>query len=45
MILLKNDKANGSKAAKRKAKNERIDRKIPDMYKRDDSPKQNGEDF
>ncbi len=42
---MKYKKANDTKAAKRRAENEKTDRKIPDMYKRDDSPEQNGEDF
>lgn len=42
VISLRYKKANG---AKRKAENERIERKVPDMFKRDESPKQNGEDF
>jgi hypothetical protein len=44
-VLLKFNKVNDPKTAKRKAENEKIERKIPDMYKRDDSPEQNGEDF
>lgn len=34
-----------AKAAKMREKTEKRDKKIPDMYKRDDSPEQNGEDF
>jgi hypothetical protein len=42
---LKRKRADGPRAAKIKEKNAKTDRKIPDMYKRDNSPEQNGEDF
>jgi hypothetical protein len=43
--FLKYKKTDDRKASKMRAENEKRDKKIPDMYKRDDSPEQNGEDF
>lgn len=42
---MKYKRADDNKAQKMRAEIERRDKKIPDMYKRDDSPEQNGEDF
>jgi hypothetical protein len=42
---LKYKKTDDRKARKMRAQNDKQAEKIPDMYKRDDSPEQNGEDF
>jgi len=42
---LKFKKVDDRKSQKMRMENEKRAKKIPDMYKRDDSPEQNGEDF
>jgi hypothetical protein len=43
--LLKYKETRDLKTQKMRTENEKMNKKIPDMYKRDDSPEQNGEDF